>query len=277
MTEPALDLTIVVPTLNVKKTIRNTLESLAPLREAGARIIISDSYSDDGTLEAAAGLYDGRIDVARGNMYVAINAGIEAATTRWVCYLNADDIVFADVMLDALAKVDENVELIYGDIDFIDFFGRFLHGYAFPGPRHIIPLAASHICAISPIGTLYKKSLWERLHGFDTSYRYSADFDFLLRAFMSGARVHKIKQPTIGAFRLHGRQLSQNAGRPGLNENYQIVAKLGLKVPFYRRMTSIIRFKAGNFWEFLIRILRHRRLSGTSGFSECIAPPDYQK
>lgn len=272
-----LDLTVVIPTLNVRKTIRTTLESLEPLRNLGARIIIVDSASNDGTLEAAAGLFDQVIQHPKGNMYGAINAGISAATTHWVSYLNADDIIFADVIVDTLATISPDVDMIYGDVDFIDLHGRFLHSYLFPGPDYIIPLAASHICAISPIGTIFKKSLWETLKGFDTTYRYSADFDFLLRAALGRNRLYKIPHPTIGAFRLHGKQLSQEAGQPGLHENYRIIEKMHLHVSGWQKLTSKILFKAGNLWEFVIRVLRHRRLSGRARFAECITPPDYQK
>jgi len=276
MNNKNLDLTIVVPTLNAAKTIRTTLESLAVLREQGALVTIVDSYSEDGTMEAATGLFDHQISIPKGNMYAAINAGIAAANTRWVSYLNADDIVFPEILLAAMLKLDNATEMIYGDVDFIDFHGRFLHSYIFPGPDEIVPLATWHICGISPIGTIFKKSLWESLNGFDTSYRYSADFDFLLRAAMAGVTIKKIHGPTIGAFRLHGKQLSQNEGQPGLNENFQIVRRLNLKVSKFKRLSSLLKFKAANILEFFVRIIRHKRLTGSS-FAECITPPSYQK
>lgn len=272
-----LDLTIVVPTLNVRNTIRTTLESLSPLRMAGAKITIVDSFSDDGTLEAAQGLYDDLFQTPRGNMYAAINKGILEASSEWVAYLNADDVIYSDVLLVELQNINPQIDMIYGDVDFIDFCGRFLHSYRFPGPKFIVPLAASYICAISPIGTIFRKTLWESLNGFDTSYRYSADFDFLLRAVLEGFRLKKISQPTIGAFRLHGKQLSQNDGQPGLQENILIVKKLKVKENLFKKLFSIFIFKSINFWEFCVRILRHRRLTGNSTFSDCIAPPPYQK
>ena len=277
MAEQLLNLTVIIPTLNAKRTIRTTLESLAPLREAGAKIFLVDSYSEDGTVTTAADLVDKVIECPKGNMYAAINAGINEASSLWVSYLNADDIIFADIIIATLKAITPDVDMIYGDVDFIDLHGRFLHSYKFPGPQHMVPLAASHICAISPIGTIFKKTLWEDLNGFDTTYRYSADFDFLLRAALNKYKLYKISHPTIVAFRLHSKQLSQEAGQPGLHENYKIIAKLDLRVSMLQKMASKILFKTSNFWEFVIRLLRHRRLSENSGLSECITPPDYQK
>ncbi len=272
-----LNLTIIIPTLNAGMTVRATLESLAPLRRLGAKVILVDSASNDGTLAIADGLFDRVLQHPKGNMYAAINAGIFASDTEWVSYLNADDIIFSDVLIDTIKKITPGFDLIYGDIDFIDLHGRFMHSYRFPGTRHIVPLAAANICAISPIGTIFKKSLWEQLHGFDTRYRYSGDFDFFLRAVLNKYNLYKIANPTIGAFRLHSHQLSQSAGNPGLVENRQIVNELGLQVSVFKRITSLAIFKLSNFWEILIRILRHRRLTNSSGVSECIAPPSYQK
>ncbi|GAB4278685.1 MAG: hypothetical protein Kow0029_22170 [Candidatus Rifleibacteriota bacterium] len=269
-------LSVVIPTLNAGKTIRTTLESLFPLRENGATIIVVDSYSNDNTLEAAEGYCDKVLQHPKGNMYAAINAGIAEANTEWVSYLNADDIIFPDIIMQTLNEVNPDVDMFYGDVDFVDYNGRFLHSYEFPGPEYIVPLAASYICAISPIGTVFKKSLWEKLSGFDTTYRYSADFDFLLRAAMGNFRLYKIPFPTVGAFRLHQKQLSQEPGQPGLNENYKLIKKLNLNVPTRDRILYKWAFKAKNIFEFLIRLLRRRRLTSGSGFSACIIPPNYR-
>lgn len=277
MTETCNNLTIILPTLNAGNTIRTTLESLLPLKKAGAKIFVVDSFSEDHTLKAAEGYVDKVIQHPKGNMYAAINAGIDQAETEWVSYLNADDIIFPDIIMETLLNVKPDVDLFYGDVDFIDWNGRFLHSYEFPGPEYIIPLAASHICAISPIGTVFKKSLWEKLNGFDTTFRYSADFDFLLRAAINKFVLYKIPHPTVGAFRLHQKQLSQEPGQPGLNENYKLIEKLDLKVPGRTRLLYKWAFKGKNLWEYLIRMLRRRRLTSESGIAACITPPDYKK
>ncbi len=275
ITKP-MSLTIVVPTLNARKTIRATLESVAPLREIGAKIILSDSYSEDDTPTFCQGLFDELVLTPKGNMYAAINAGISRAESEWVSYLNADDLIYSDQVIRAFETLEPNSELIYGDIDFIDFFGRFLHSFRLPEPAAIIPLASSLITAVSPIGSIYTKKLWEKLNGFNTDYRFSADFDFFLRAALSGAKIYKSKGPTIGAFRLHGKQLSQGKDRPCLLEAIEIIKNLQPKASKLAKITALINFKAANVCEFIIRLLRRKSLTG-SGFSGCTTLPDYQK
>lgn len=276
MADSCKDLTIVIPTLNVEKTIRVTLESLLPLRQSGATIILVDSYSEDQTIARAEGYVNMVLQHPKGNMYAAINAGIEKASTAWVSYLNADDVIFPDVIAATLTNFGEKCDMFYGDVDFIDFNGRFLHSYEFPGPDYIVPLAVSYICAISPIGTVFRKELWQKQNGFNTDYRYSADFDFLLRAAMNHFRLYKIPHPTVGAFRLHPRQLSQEAGNPGQQENRRIIAQLNLQVSIKDKFLFKWRFKSRNFWEYLIRLLRRRRLTSQTELAECITPPDYK-
>ena len=270
------NLTAVIPTLNVEKTIVRTLESLLPLKEKGMTIILADSFSEDKTTEVSKKYIDELIQVPKGNMYRAINAGIEKATTEWVTYLNADDIIFPDIISKTLAEIDDSIDLFYGDIDFMDWNGRFMHSYKFPKPSHIIPLAASHICGISPIGTVYKKSLWEKLNGFNTAYRYSADFDFLLRAVVKRFNVHKVPYQTVGAFRLHPAQLSQDdGGNPAFKENLKLIENMQLNVSTPARIYHKWHYKLSNLSEILFRLLRHTRLGGKFRLSKCITPGNF--
>lgn len=70
-------LTIVTPTLNSERTIRSTLEALRPLVETGAEHIVVDSGSTDGTAEIAESAGSTVIYHPPGNMYGAINTGMQ--------------------------------------------------------------------------------------------------------------------------------------------------------------------------------------------------------
>ena len=278
MSEICRQLSIVVPTLNAQKHLRMTLESLLPIKDAGAKIVVVDSHSQDCTLEVAQEYTDLILQFPKGNMYAAINHGIASAETKWVGYLNADDIVYSDAFFAAFAAAEAgDFDLAYGDVDFIDQHSRFLHSYRLPEPGGLVPLAASAINGVSPIGTFFTKSLWHELKGFSSDFRYSADFDFFLRAAMAGKKFYKLKAPTLGAFRLHGGQLSQEVNNPVYQESLQIINRLSLNVDLKTRLFHKWLFKAENIWEYLIRILRRRRLTqGREGLAACIEPPRYQ-
>jgi rSAM/selenodomain-associated transferase 2 len=73
-------LAIVVPVLNEGEAIAGHLARLAPLRAAGARLIVVDGGSEDGTFEAAraSGLADAVMAAPRGRAS-QMNAGADAA------------------------------------------------------------------------------------------------------------------------------------------------------------------------------------------------------
>lgn len=275
--KPKLNLSIIVPTLNVAKTIRLTLESLQPLKELGAKIILVDSFSTDDTVKLAKEYCDCILQYPKGNMYAAINEGIKNTDTEWVSYLNADDIIYSDIIIKTFESISAEVDFFYGDLDFIDWNGRFLHSYVFSNSSDIISLAAESISSWSPIGTFYKREVWEKLNGYDTDYKYSADFDFMLRAKLANFNFMKIKKLTVGAFRLHPNQLSQHDGNPGLQENHKMIKKLNISVPMIKRIFAKWRFKCRNFWEYLIRILRKRKLTDRANSYSCITPPNYEE
>lgn len=85
-------LAVVVPVLNEAATIEAALGRLAPLRERGAKVIVVDGGSDDGTAARAAPLADRVLAAARGRAS-QMNAGAqaeEARTADVLLFLHAD-------------------------------------------------------------------------------------------------------------------------------------------------------------------------------------------
>ena len=53
-------ISVIVPALNESAQIGATLSALQELRQSGHEVLLVDGGSDDGTVEAAAGLVDSR-------------------------------------------------------------------------------------------------------------------------------------------------------------------------------------------------------------------------
>jgi len=258
-----MDLTIVIPTLNSMPAVRMTLESLRPLRENGAEIIVVDSFSTDGTLEVCREFTDHILPYPKGNMYAAINAGLEIAATEWVGYLNSDDLVYSDSIIKAINTLGDESDLIYGNLDFIDSHGRFLHSFIMPPPEDIIPLACFAITSIPPQGTVFRRTLYKALQGFDTHFRLAGDFDFFIRAVLKDFRITQLKFPTIAAFRLHQNQLSQKHTSAHFREGAESVTRNHIHAGIFKRCFALARFKYRNFFSYVERIIRSRQLRGS--------------
>ena len=88
-------LSIVIPTLNEAQQICSRLEALAPLRQAGVQLILSDGGSTDDTVNLAVPFVDLVIAEGRGRA-VQMNAGAAHATGTNLLFLHADTDLPAD-------------------------------------------------------------------------------------------------------------------------------------------------------------------------------------
>lgn len=86
MTSP---LCIVVPVLNEAVVIEGVLQSLAPLRQRGARVVVVDGGSEDDTLALARPHADAVITAPRGRA-MQMNAGAALGWGEVLLFLHAD-------------------------------------------------------------------------------------------------------------------------------------------------------------------------------------------
>lgn len=252
-------LTIITPSLNCVRNISHTIISTSILRESIATHLVVDSDSTDGTLDICE-LYGLEvIYVPPGNMYSAINFGISKSHSDWITYINGDDILFPKAIMDALA-FDSGFDVLYGDIDFIDNEGRFLYHWSSAKPVDFRGLFASGVMPFSQPGTILKRSLWEQLGGFNEEFKYSSDFDFFLRAFMSGAQFFKYGQSSLAAFRLHQTQISQTYREVMFCEVRTALIQSSLTVGNLEMMWAMARMRVRNIGSYIIRYLRYLHL-----------------
>jgi rSAM/selenodomain-associated transferase 2 len=85
----ARTLSVVVPVLDEAAGIAAHLAALAPLRAAGAEVVVVDGGSADGTPERAAPLADAVLRAPRGRA-AQLNAGARAARGDLLVFLHAD-------------------------------------------------------------------------------------------------------------------------------------------------------------------------------------------
>lgn len=87
-------LSIVIPARNEREALPLLLSDLAPLRSAGAEIIVVDGGSTDGTPERVAPLVDKLLQSAPGRAR-QMNAGAAAASGEYLWFVHADTRVSA--------------------------------------------------------------------------------------------------------------------------------------------------------------------------------------
>ncbi len=254
----SLSLTIVTPTLNSAATLRATLDSVRPLVYAGAEHIVVDSSSSDETVDLAKASGARVIQFPKGNMYAAINAGMALGRGDWLTYINGDDLLYADAALEALNAYGQTADIIYGNLDYIDEQGRFLFSRRSPEPRHLRWLMR-HYCPFPQQGTLFRKSVYDSMCGFDTRFRFAADYDYFSRCCLAEKRFQKYTVKSIAAFRVLSTQMSQRLrgemAPEGLLIRRELFASPGVKWP--RLFATLYRW-ATNWDGILLRWQRGR-------------------
>jgi glycosyltransferase len=248
-----MKISIITVTWNVCDTVSDCLASVAAQTHADCEHVVIDGASTDGTrelLEAHRAQLAVLVSEPDRGIYDALNKGLARVTGDVVGLLHADD-VFADAQV--LARVaeafaDPAVEAVYGDLVYVareapDRVIRYWRAGDFQPQR----LRRGWM---PPHPTLYlRRSVYERIGGFDTRYRIAADYDFMLRVLtqLSGQvrylpqvlvrmRLGGVSNRSLSKILLKSREDYQALRRNGVGGLGALLWKNVSKVPqFFRR------------------------------------------
>jgi glycosyltransferase involved in cell wall biosynthesis len=202
--------TIVTPTLNQVQFLGATLRSVRSQGYSPIEHIVIDGGSTDGTLDLLRAESDGKalrwITEPDSGMYDAVNKGLALAQGDVLGYLNSDDAYLPwaiETVMQAFAD-RPGVEVVYGDGVKVDEGTGVQRLRLFP-PFDRVSLA-NYESLMQP-AVFFRRSLYERLGGFDSSMRYVADLDYWLRASAAGAGVAHVDE-VIAVERIHAGRLS---------------------------------------------------------------------
>jgi glycosyltransferase involved in cell wall biosynthesis len=174
-------ISVIVVCRNPGTRLHTALESIWS-QTFRAEIIVVDGASTDGTrewLEARRDRITTLISEPDNGIYEAMNKGIAAVTSEWLLFLGADDFFASPSTLAEAANLlaDPQAAVVVGEARFDD--GRL---YPFRGSRAAIRRNFVHHQA-----SFYRRTLFERHGGFDTSLRIQADYEYNLRLLHAGA------------------------------------------------------------------------------------------
>ncbi len=191
-------LSVITPSFNSGRFLRETLDSVAALGVDHEHIVV-DGGSADGTVA----LLESRRDPAlrwvsepdRGQTH-AVNKGLEQARGELIAWLNADDTYIPANTDQAIATLqsDLSVDAIFGHMEIVDEHGAALREYRcgrFNWHRYL------YFGEYIPTPTIiFRRSLLSRAPRLDERYADAADYDFYLRL-LRGARVVNAGTPLI--------------------------------------------------------------------------------
>lgn len=205
MNEPAPLLSVVIPAWNREAGIARAIASVGVAPDT--ELIVVDDGSVDRTAEAAEAALAARggagrvIRQANGGPGAARNAGAEAASGRWLAFLDSDDSWFSWT-LPRLLRILREAEAAGAPLPAqILLREREIRGETLPGPEAGVADADPAILhfpgafeayaggtgvAFGSCNLVIRRDAFERIGGFTREIRYGEDNDLILRAAAEG-------------------------------------------------------------------------------------------
>jgi len=181
-----LKISIITITYNSAATVEDTIKSVVSQDFPDIEYLIIDGLSKDNTISIVNNYtrhIDKIISEKDKGLYDALNKGIQNATGDVVGMLHSDDVYADNQVISKIARqfaMDPEVEGVYADLVFVDRNdtnkvlrtwkagnyepGSFVKGWMPPHPTFFV-----------------KKSVYDRLGGFNLDLKLSADYELMLR------------------------------------------------------------------------------------------------
>ena len=205
---------VIIPCFRQGHVLAVAVDSSLAQTQAGVQVVVVNDGSDDDT-DAVARQYAGRVAyVSRrnGGLSTARNAGVAAASGKYLFFLDADDAIVPD----ALARL---VAVAEGHADPLVVMGwqPFETNPDQPSGPARLPLEGAALvrsmlshCHGPPHAFLSTRAAFDRVGGFDSSLSGCADWDYWLRLMLAGQSL--LQAPFVGAlYRQTPGQMSRQA------------------------------------------------------------------
>jgi glycosyltransferase involved in cell wall biosynthesis len=191
-------LSIITVSYNSASTLARTFDSVLSQNFNGEiEYIVIDGASTDDTVSlirqyeglfSSCGIYFSWISEPDKGIYDAMNKGITMANGELVGILNSDDFYEPDTLkrVSEAAGKSPDADIIYGMLRVMLADGRELQIYRYRYDNYLLDLSCTVQSAAQHPTCFVRKRVYDEIGCFDTSFRTSADYDFLLRAMKNG-------------------------------------------------------------------------------------------
>jgi glycosyltransferase involved in cell wall biosynthesis len=271
----ATKVSVLIPCFNRKAYIRQAIDSvLTQTATCEIEIIVVDDGSSDGSYELLQSLsQEGLIKLFahpnrenRGQS-ASLNKAISEARGEYICILDSDDYLAEDKIESQLAVLenDKSVGMVYGNGQAVDEHGSPL--FKTLPKDHYDDGDPSRIlldCFIAiPGGALIRKSVLDKVGGFDETYRAAQDHDMAIRIYEATKVVYL---PKVAFFyRKHGDSISQVALERRWRTGFVILERAGKRWPYsqtvLRKRRAVLHYRLGQVF-----LSEHKTLKGLAHY-----------
>lgn len=196
----------VIPVYNIEIDILlKSLKSVSNQTHKSFEAIIVDDSTDDTCSSICSNFcaQDNRFrytkPVRRLGLVKALNFGVSLAKYDLIARFDSDDICIdnrIELQLDFLKK-NKNIDVLGGYIEVIDHFDQKLFLRKYPCSHDEISKTIHIECPIAHPSVIFKKTIFEKVGGYDENFKYAEDIDFWLRCLNYGARFSNLQLPIV--------------------------------------------------------------------------------
>lgn len=160
--------------------------------------IVVDGGSTDGTLDVIKS-FRSRHDLrwtsgSDAGMYDAINKGLEMATGDVLCYVNSDDFYLPWTLDVAVRAFQDGADFVFGDLGVLQvrddgvtkFFIQFYPSFDLTHYTHVSSLGQPTV--------FWTRAAFEKIGGFDTTYKLIGDCEYWVRAGTQDVRFQHVDE-----------------------------------------------------------------------------------
>ncbi|MCR9269168.1 MAG: glycosyltransferase [Hyphomonadaceae bacterium] len=221
-------LSIVMPSFNQARFIRQSIESVLNQDFQDVELIVQDGMSDDGTVEILQEISakDPRLKWTSEHddgPSAAVNSGLRRADGEFVGWLNSDDLFLSGTLKTVVTSFRSNPswQLVYGHAEHVDETGDLIGKYPTQPPTVGLDGFKAG-CFICQPTVFFRRSVIERLGYLDTTLQTAFDYEYWVRAFGVFANEIGFLDPVLAQSRLHESCITKT--------KRDIVALEGLKI-----------------------------------------------
>lgn len=211
--------TVVMPVYNGGRYLSRAIASVLAQEYSNFEIVIvNDGSTDEHTARIAQAFHEANPDRIKyiqqenGGVAVALNTALEVATGDFFCWLSHDDLYYSD-RLKSQVEYYEQFGLadacIFSNFSLIDAESKKISGPFLGADIFLsIPELSLLHSGINGCGLLVPMAIMKRYGQFDTSLRYTQDFDFWGRILQNHPFVYQNTELVL--YRIHAQQGSQH-------------------------------------------------------------------
>lgn len=204
---------VIIPTFNRSGYLGETIDSVLAQDHPAVEIIVVDDGSSDATGEVLA-RFGGRISAIRqpnSGQATAVNRGLAASRGEYLTLVSDDDPLLCCALSELVDVLENDLASLvaYPDWAILDSHGA-RTGLITNFEYSLVDMVRHHLCYPGPC-TLFRRRVLDLAGGWDTKWRWVADYDFWLRIGLHGKMVRVPK--VLATWRRHAEAATRAAPR----------------------------------------------------------------